>query len=84
VPNLYRGSVCVRQYCLGWRVYATYIASLSLELVEAHAILHEPDESMRFDVVCKGKRVGVADPASRELQGCITESGFLKVSPYCT
>jgi len=30
VPNLYRGSVCGRQYCSLQRMYATYIASLGL------------------------------------------------------
>jgi hypothetical protein len=65
-------------------VHATYIASLGLELVEAQAVLDKPDESVLLNVVGKGKRVGVADPASRELQGGIAEAGFLKISPYCT
>jgi len=65
-------------------VDATYIASLGLQLVEAQPVLDEPDEGVLLDVLRKGQRVGVADPASRELQGGITESGLLKISPYCT
>jgi hypothetical protein len=58
-------------------VYATHIAGLGLQRVEVQAILHEPDERVRLDVLGEGQRVGVAHPAAGELQRGITEAGLL-------
>ena len=59
------------------------MAGLGLQLIEIQAILHEPDERVRLDVLGEGKRVGVAHPAAGELQRGITEAGLLEIPPYC-
>jgi hypothetical protein len=61
----------------------THTGGLCLQLVEAHAVLEDADERVGFDAARKGQRLGVADPASRELQGCIAKAGLLEVSPDC-
>lgn len=61
----------------------THICRLRLQLVEAHAVLEDADERVRLDAARKGKRLGVAQPAPRQLQRCIAEAGFLEVAPDC-
>jgi hypothetical protein len=65
-----------------WRYKQTYIACLGLQLIEAHAILHESDEGVRLDLLRKRQCLRVADPAPRELQRGIAEACFLKIAPY--
>lgn len=63
---------------------ATYSTRLGLQAVEAHAVLQQADQRVRLDGGRKGQRVGVADPASRELQRGITEARLLQVAPDCS
>jgi hypothetical protein len=61
----------------------THVCCLGLQVVEGHAVLQHADERVRVDVARKGQRLGVADPASRQLQGGIAKARLLQISPDC-
>ena len=61
----------------------THTCCFGLQLVEAHAILQDPYERVRVDVARKGQGLGVAYPASGQLQGGIAKARLLQVSPDC-
>ena len=52
-----------------------------MQLVKGHAILEEPDQRVGLDIGREGQRFGVAEPASRELQGGIAKARLLQVAP---
>ena len=54
-----------------------YVGSLGLQLVEPEPVLQQIHERVRLDVAGKGERLGVADPAAREVQSGIAVAGLL-------
>jgi hypothetical protein len=72
------GPAMIRAKPVSWR----RVTSLGAQLIEAHAVLYKADKGMGLDVGGEWERVRVADPASREVEGSVTEASFLKVSPY--
>lgn len=60
-----------------------YVAGLCSQRVELDAVLEDADQRVGVDAVGKGKRVGVAQPAARQLQRGVAEAGFLEVAPDC-